>query len=157
MPSNIKPHSISSPIKPISKITQTRIDVTIPNQRTIRPIITSLTHFLGVSWSSTAAVTRRMAGKRENTASRPLFDAITLTKIILSSGTPLSLITWIAIHADPPVASIGSSIKTAVASQSIVSPVSPKAMSRRHTLGFNVHRKLRVQKRGEARLLVSLD
>lgn len=71
-------------------------------------------NLLGVSSSSTAAVTKRIDGNREKTVWIPRWDARTLTKMMFSSGTPRALMTSMAVHAEPPVASIGSRIRTAV-------------------------------------------
>ena len=72
------------------------------------------TDFLRVSPSSTAAVTKRIDGKRVKNLSSPRLDATRLTNMMFSSGTPTDLITSIAMQAEPPVASIGSRIRTAI-------------------------------------------
>lgn len=67
--------------------------------------------------------------------------------------------TLIAVHAEPPVANIGSRINTAVDEANRVSDNMTFSFSipGEHTLSFNAQRKLRVQKRGKTCRLVTLD
>lgn len=110
---DMKAKSMSS-VKSISKISQSRANMTSTSQRMILDCChRSLTYFEGVSSSSMAAVTNRREGKWSNNTLIPCCAARMLMKIIFSSATPASFIASMAAQAEPPVASIGSRMKTA--------------------------------------------
>ena len=62
--------------------------------------------------SSIAAVTNLSDGKRVVIFAMPSREAIRLTKTMFASLTPASLSNSIALDAEPPVASMGSNMKT---------------------------------------------
>lgn len=70
-------------------------------------------YLLDVKSSSIAAVTTLSFGKRFRSAVRPFREATRFTNMTFSSETPLCFKTSIALEAEPPVANIGSRIKTA--------------------------------------------